>query len=439
MGLGFLTEDSVQQSMGLGEKIDLLMALAVDDQDGVPGSQPVQRPLPPRLRHTKDVGALRPLNIRQVRPGNGPRTSLLRILMTNACSFNCHYCPMRRDRELPRTLLKPDELVRIFLGAHARGWCQGLFITTGIPGRPVKVMDDLIHVLEMLRVRHEFAGYIHVKMVPGGETAQIERLTALASRVSLNLEAPCGTSLARIAPDKSYDTTLVALERARARVNDNRTEERAGRPRDRLMPGGTAGMTMQFVVGATPDTDREIMTSVTNLYRGGGIHHAQFSAFRPIRNTPLEDVRATPALREQRLYQVDHLVRQYGFAPDEIAYDPAGNLPLGLDPKCAWALAHPERFPVEVRTASITQLMRVPGIGPGAARRVVAERRTTVIRGLGDLRKFGVLTARAAGFLTLAGRRLQTVRWAEQLGFWQPDDDAGTYHVVYDVSPGTFR
>jgi predicted DNA-binding helix-hairpin-helix protein len=276
-------------------------------------------------------------------------------------------------------------------------------------------------------------------MVPGGETAQIERLTALASRVSLNLEAPCGTSLARIAPDKSYDTTLIALERARARVNDNRAEERAGRPRDRLLPGGTAGMTMQFVVGATPDTDREIMSSVTNLYRGGGIHHTQFSAFRPIRNTPLEGVRATPALREQRLYQVDHLVRQYGFAPDEIAYDPAGNLPLGLDPKCAWALAHPERFPVEVRTASITQLMRVPGIGPGAARRVVAERRTTVIRGLGDLRKFGVLTARAAGFLTLAGRRLQTVRWAEQLGFWQPDEDVGTYHVVYDVSPGTFR
>lgn len=426
-------------SMGLEQKIDLLMALAVDDQDGLPGNRAAHRPVPPRLRHTKDVGALRPLNIRQVRPGNGPRTSLLRILMTNACSFNCHYCPMRRDRELPRTLLKPDELVRIFLGAHSRGWCEGLFITTGIPARPVKVMDDLIQVLEMLRVRHRFGGYIHVKMVPGGEAAQIERLTTLASRVSLNLEAPCGTSLARIAPEKSYDTTMVALERARDRINHNRAEERAGRPRDRLKPGGTAGMTMQFVVGAAPDTDREIMDSVTTLYRGGGIHHAQFSAFRPIRNTPLEDVHATPALREQRLYQADHLVRQYGFGPGEIAYDAAGNLPLGLDPKCAWALAHPERFPVEVRTASITQLLRVPGIGPATARRLIGERHATVIRGLGDLRKLGVLTSRAAGFLTLAGRRLQTVRWAEQLGFWQPDEEVGSYHLMYDVSPGTFR
>ena len=112
--------------------------------------------------------------------------------MTNACSYNCHYCPMRRDREMPRTLLKPEELVRIFLGARARGWCDGLFVTTGIPGRPVKVMDDLIAALELLRERHRFAGYIHVKLVAGAEPAQIERLTALASRVSLNLEAPCG-------------------------------------------------------------------------------------------------------------------------------------------------------------------------------------------------------------------------------------------------------
>ncbi len=431
--------------MGLEAKIDLLMSLAVDDQDGVPtgrpdpSSQAVARELPPRLRHAREVGALRPLNIRQVRPGNGPRTSLLRILMTNACSFNCYYCPMRRDRELPRTLLKPEELVRIFLGAHARGWCQGLFITTGIPGRPVKVMDDLIQVLESLRLRHRFGGYIHVKMVPGGEAAQVERLTTLATRVSLNLEAPCGSSLAQIAPDKSYETALVSLERARGYVNRERAEERSGRPRDRFRPGGTAGMTMQFVVGATPDTDRTILGSVTALYRGGGIHHTQFSAFRPIRNTPLEDAQAAPALREHRLYQADHLVRQYGFAADEMPYDTGGNLPLALDPKCAWALAHPELFPVEIRTASASELVRVPGIGPATAKRLATERGATVIRGLADLRKLGVLTNRAAGFLTLAGRRLQTTRWTQQLGFWQDDEEVGRHHMVYDVSPGTFR
>src|SRR5206468_6023263 len=133
----------------LEQKLDVLMALAVDDRDG---------PLPPRLRNTKSVGALGPLNIRDLRTGAGRRTRLLRVLMTNACSFNCHYCPMRRDRELPRTLLKPEELVRIFLGAVARGWCDGLFVTTGIPGRPTQVVDDLIRVLELLRERHEFTG-----------------------------------------------------------------------------------------------------------------------------------------------------------------------------------------------------------------------------------------------------------------------------------------
>jgi predicted DNA-binding helix-hairpin-helix protein len=198
-------------------------------------------------------------------------------------------------------------------------------------------------------------------------------------------------------------------------------------------------MTMQFVVGATPDSDRAILGTVGGLYAGGGIHHAHFSAFRPIRETPMEEVRAAPALREHRLYQADHLLRRYGFAADEVVYDGGGNLPLTLDPKSAWALAHPERFPVELRTASYEELLRVPGVGPASARRIVATRRTTSVRGLADLRRIGVVTTRAAGFLTLGGRRLQSVRWAEQLGFWRPEEEAGAYQLVYDVSPGTFR
>src|SRR5688572_18218439 len=251
----------MSHAMTLEQKLDILMSLAMDDQDGPPGAQT----LPPRLRHTKEVGALRPLNIRDVRPANGVRVPLLRILMTNACSYNCHYCPMRRDRKLPRTLLKPDELVRIFLGAHRRGWCEGLFITTGIPGRPVKVMDDLIQVLELLRVRHRFGGYIHVKMIAGGETAQIHRLVTLASRVSLNLEAPCGQTLTQIAPEKNLDTSLASLDEARSHVVQQWSEEAQGMPRDRLRPGGSSGMTMQFVVGATPDPDRDILGKVTEL------------------------------------------------------------------------------------------------------------------------------------------------------------------------------
>jgi predicted DNA-binding helix-hairpin-helix protein len=415
--------------MELDRKLQELMSLATDDREG----------LPPRLRHTRDVGALRPLNIRYLRPLPGMRMSLLRILMTNACTFNCHYCPMRRDRSMPRTLLKPEELVRIFLGAHRRGWCEGLFITTGIPGRPLHVMDELIKALELLRERHRFGGYIHVKLVPGGDQAQIERLTSLASRVSLNFEAACGASLAQIAPDKSFTTTLGAFEQVRKLLLEERQAQAAGKPKDPLHPGGTSGMTMQFVVGATPDSDRKLLGTVAELQAGGGVHHAHFSAFRPISNTPMENVPATPALREHRLYQATYLMGSYGFSADEVVFQPEGNLPLGLDPKAAWALAHPERFPVEVTTASREELLRVPGIGPVVARRIVSERGETLIRGLADLRKLGVITTRAGGFVTLRGRRLQTSRWTEQLGFWAPEDEVGTYHVVYEVSPGTFR
>jgi len=409
------------------------MSLARDDRDSAS-----DRPVPPRLRHADKVGSLRPLNIRNLQTGGGKRR-LLRILMTNACSYNCHYCPMRRDRNMPRTLLKPEELVRIFIGALARDWCDGLFLTTGIPGRPIKVMDDLITALELIRERHRFAGYIHVKIIPGAEPDQIERITALATRVSVNLEAPCGASLSEIAPEKNLDSALATLELARKRIAQNREEHRAGRPRDPLHPGGAAGMTMQFVVGATSDTDSDILGKVTDIYAGGGMHHSQFSAFRPISETPMEATLATPALREHRLYQADHLLREYGFSREEVVFGADGNLPLSHDPKTAWALANPDRFPVEIRTASRETLARVPGIGPLSARRIVAERSAVSYRGLADLGKLGVVTARAAGFITLNGRRLQDHRWAEQLGFWAPEEEAGMYHGLYEVSPGTFR
>lgn len=413
----------------LEQKLDTLMSLAAGDRDGPP----------PRLRHARSTGALGPLNIRHLPARGGGRARLLRILMTNACSYNCHYCPMRRDRDMPRTLLTPEELVRIFLGAVRRGWVDGLFVTTGIPSNPVKVMDNLITALELLREHHGFAGYIHVKLVAGAGAAQIARLTALASRVSLNLEAPCGQSLARIAPEKSLPVALKNLEQVRSLVVLERTARAHGKPRDPLHPGGASGMTMQFVVGATPDTDRTIIQSVARLAVGGGIHHTHFSAFRPITDTPMEDTPAAPALREHRLYQTDYLLHDYGFAADEIVFGTDGNLPLAVDPKTAWALVHPERFPVEVLRASAAELMRVPGIGPTSARRIVAERSDVTLRALADLRGLGVVTARAGGFLTLRGRRLETTRFTQQLGLWSEAEGAGRHHLRYEVSPGTFR
>jgi len=218
-----------------------------------------------------------------------------------------------------------------------------------------------------------------------------------------------------------------------------RAEQAHGKPRDPLHPGGASGMTMQFVVGATGDSDQSLLNTITRLKAPGGVHHPQFSAFRPISDTPMEGVPAAPALREHRLYQAAHLLGSYGFTPEEVVYESTGNLPLSLDPKSAWALAHPELFPVEVQRASYEEVVRVPGIGPTAARRLVEQRGSVLIRGSGDLRKLGVITSRAGGFLTLRGKRLQTTRWTQQLGFWAPEEEAGMYHGVYQVSPGTFR
>ena len=434
---------------GIDAKIALLMGYAGDDREGPPttasaevaGRSAQTAGLPPRLRNATalGVGALRPLNIRMVTGPGRKQVRLMRILMTNACSFNCHYCPMRRDRELPRTLLKPHEIVRIFFEARRREWCEGLFLTTGIPGRPTRVMDMLIEVLELLRVKYRFGGYVHVKIVPGGDMAQVERITALASRVSLNLETACGEHLPTIAPEKSYATALVSLEKASAMVRESRFFERDGRPLDALKPGSHTGMTTQFVVGATPDTDQQLLGAARALYRQGAVHHAHFAAFRPIVNTPMENAPETPALREHRLYQVDHLMRDYHFALDEIAFEKSGNLSLEFDPKTAWALANPGRYPVEIRTASREVLLRVPGIGPASSRAIVAHRRSTLIRNLADLQGLGVVAKRAAGFITIGGKRQADVRYAEQLGFWKADDRAGVPKRVYGFSPGTFR
>jgi predicted DNA-binding helix-hairpin-helix protein len=423
--------------MELEVKLETLMSLATDDREGAPGTETM---LPPRLRNANAAGALRPLNLRYVRIGaNGPRAKLLRILMTNACSFNCHYCPMRRDRELPRALLKPQEMVKIFLEAVRRGWASGLFLTTGIPGRPTRVMDDLIEVLATLRERHHYRGYIHVKIIPGADDAQIERITALATRVSVNLETPCSATLTPIAPEKTFETTLVTLQRAQSQSASAQMEERGGRPRDPLHPHGVAGMTTQFVIGATPDTDKTIIGKTTDLYAAGGVHHAQFSAFRPIRETPMENIRATPAVREHRLYQADHLLRRYGYTRDELVFDGAGNLPLSYDPKVAWALSRRDLFPLDIARASYAELLRVPGLGPVVAKRIVHERRKTAIRGLSDLRRMGAVVSRAAGFLTLNGRQLGVDRWLEQLALWTPGEDAGARTRAYEFSPGTFR
>jgi len=387
--------------MALQDRLATLSAAAGDDREAG-----AVTPGPGR--------AASPMGIVPVRLPGGGTTPLMRVMLTNACSLACGYCATWCGRRMKRTSVSPEELARGFMAVHRKGLAKGLFLTSGVPGRPVKAMDRLLAAAELLREREEYRGYLHLKLLPGAEPAQVERAALLADRLSVNLEAPTDGHLQRLAPEKRLaEDLLPKLLQAGQLWRQGRLERRPGRP----VPAGT---TTQFVVGGAGERDREILGLVARLEGERLLHHAHFSAFQPVADTPMEGAPATPMTREFRLYQAEHLLRQYGFTLEELPFDPDGDLPLDRDPKLAWTLGHPEWFPVELLTADLGQLLRVPGIGPTAARRIVAERRRVVLRGLADLRRLGVQTARAASFLTLRGRRLGAGPPPEQLRLHLP-------------------
>jgi predicted DNA-binding helix-hairpin-helix protein len=350
-----------------------------------------------------------PVGITKVRYPGHAATRLMRVMQTNACSLSCGYCPTFCGGKVRRTYLSPEEVARVFTDANRRGLADGLFLTSGVPGRAAAMTDRMLAAVDLLRRREGFRGYVHLKLLPGSEPAQVEAAVRLASRVSVNLEAPGDAYVRRLAREKDFGGDLLPkLELAGRLALERKLDET---PR----PVATVGPTTQFVVGAAGEPDRDILSLVARLERRRLLHHAHFSAFQPVEGTPLEGHRPTPATRELRLYQAEHLLRQYGFQYDEIVFGADGNLPLDDDPKTAWALGHPERFPIEVNRAPYEALVRVPGIGPATARGLVAERRRAVIRWSGDLRAAGVDTHRAAWFLTLRGRRLASAPPARQL------------------------
>ena len=340
------------------------------------------------------------VGIRKVQLPGGGSTNIMRIMQTNACSLSCGYCPFHREARLERVMLAPEEVAVTFMEAHRKGHAQGLFLTSGIPGRPVRMMDKMLAAIEMLRRKENFRGYVHIKMLPGAEPAQVEQAARLANRVSINLEGPGDAYVRRLAKEKDFSGELLPkLELAGRLLRKARQENR---------PGGVrpAGTTTQFVVGASGEKDEEILGVVSRLEGRRLPHHAHFSAFQPVAGTPMEGERAVPLKREFRLYQAEHLLRQYAFRFDELPFGSDGNLPLDRDPKTSWALRQTEAFPLDVRTAPYEMLVRVPGIGPKTALALVQERKKTLMRGSDDLRRIGVDTARAAYFLTLRGRRL---------------------------------
>jgi predicted DNA-binding helix-hairpin-helix protein len=344
-------------------------------------------------------GPASPVGVTRVRLPGGGYTTLMRVMQTNACSLSCGYCPTYCGGKVRRTALAPEEIATTFVEANKKGLAQGLFLTSGVPGRPYRAMDRMLATLEILRRRQGFRGYIHVKLLPGIERAQVEAAGALANRVSINLEAPTDAYVRTLAPEKDLSGNLLpALELAGRLSLEARLEQRPDRPR-------TAGTTTQFVVGAAAERDHEILALVARLQGRRLLHHAHFSSFQPVVGTPMEGTPPTVPIRELRLYQ--------GFEPD-------GNLALDRDPKTTWALRHPDLFPIEITSAPYEVLLRVPGIGPRAARALVTARRAVTVRDTLDLRRLGVDTVRAAWCLTLRGRRLDTRPAPEQLRLFPP-------------------
>lgn len=321
---------------------------------------------------------------------DGKALPTFRVLMSSKCEWNCAYCPLRSGNDTPRAALTPQELAQVFLPRYQRGAVQGLFLSTGVDGDANGSIEQMLDGVEFLRKHHLYSGYVHLKLLPGAARSLVERAARLVDRLSLNLEAPSQSHLARISPERDWAGDLIE------RLLWARDWQQAG-----LLPSGLA---TQFVVGAAGESDRELLLTTTWLYRDLQLRRVYFGAFRPAHGTPLADQLPTPFVREQRLKEADWLLRHYGFVPAELPYDGSGLLPLHIDPKLAWALAHPERFPIELNTADQELLLRVPGLGPISVRRIVRLRREHRFREPEQLKLLGGAAVRARDFVTLDGR-----------------------------------
>ena len=341
------------------------------------------------------TGRVRGIDDRWVYPAalpDGQNVFLLKVLLSNACANDCHYCVNRASHPFCRTTFSADELAASFLRLWEYGRVGGLFLSSGIIGGSDRTMERMIKTVEILRLKHQFRGYIHLKILPGAGYSLVERSVQLATRVSVNLEAPNRKRLNRIATGKDFERDLLL----RMRWARDLIARREGR--------GAKSQTTQFVVGAADETDREILEQTEQLYRGMDLARIYFSAFQPIPGTPLGDRPPASPLREHRLYQADFLLRKYGFRFADLFFDPAGNLPETDDPKTIWARNHPGFFPLEINQAGRAELLRVPGIGPASARKIITERARGRFHSLEELRGVGVWTRRAAPYLLINGR-----------------------------------
>ncbi|MEY8427111.1 putative DNA modification/repair radical SAM protein [Lachnospiraceae bacterium 46-15] len=394
----------IQEEMSIYEKLDILSDAAKYDvactSSGVD-----------RKGDGKHMGNTLSKGICHSFSADGRCISLLKILFTNECVFDCKYCINRCSNDVPRTSFTPDEVCTLTMEFYRRNYIEGLFLSSGILHNPTYTMELLYQTLYKLRNECQFQGYIHVKAIPGAPQELIDRTGLLADRMSINLELPTSESLKKLAPHKSRRTILTPMRQIQNRMEQNRQELMVYRQAPRFVP---AGQSTQMIIGATPENDFEIVSVAESLYQKFQLKRVFYSAFVQVNED--SELPALPGgpplLREHRLYQADWLMRFYGFQASELLSAERPNFNVFLDPKCDWALSHLEQFPVEVTRAPYQTLLRVPGIGVKSAQRIVKARRYGALS-FGDLKKMGVVLKRALYFITCGGRMMYPVKIEE--------------------------
>src|SRR5215216_5419292 len=328
---------------------------------------------------------------------NGKQIKLLKTLLSSACERDCFYCPFRAGRDFRRATFRPQEFAELFMKLYQSNAAQGIFLSSGIAAGGANTQNKILDTAEILRKKLGFRGYLHLKIMPGAEKGQVERLMKLADRVSINLEAPTTERLSRLAPQKTF---IEELFRPLRWVEEIRQTQ----PAYKFWNGRHPSTVTQFVAGGSDESDLELLTTTDWLMKNVRLKRAYFSAFRPIRDTPLENKAAVDPMREHRLYQASFLLRDYGFDLEDMPFLQDGNLPLPTDPKMAWAEMNLSQKPVEINRAEKRELLRVPGIGLKGAEAILQARRTGKLRDLASLRRLGVSVTRAAPFLLIDGK-----------------------------------
>ncbi|HJD04526.1 MAG TPA: putative DNA modification/repair radical SAM protein [Candidatus Mediterraneibacter caccogallinarum] len=343
---------------------------------------------------------------------DGRCISLLKILFTNECIYDCKYCVNRSSNDVVRTSFTPDEVCTLTIEFYRRNYIEGLFLSSGILKSPDYTMELIYATLYKLRHVYNFQGYIHVKAIPGADQRLIRLTGFLADRMSVNIELPTAEGLRRLAPHKSRKNILTPMRIVQKEREENRQEIELYKSAPRFVP---AGQSTQMIVGATPETDYQILNVAETLYKKFDLKRVFYSAFVPVnsdKDLPALNGEGPPLLREHRLYQADWLLRFYHFKAEELLDETNPNFNVFLDPKCCWALKHLEQFPVEVNRADYRMLLRVPGIGYKSASRIVKARRMGTLK-YEDLKKMGVVLKRALYFITCSGKMMYPVKLDE--------------------------